>query len=271
MTSASQTTALLEAVASMSEKLDKVLAFMEKKCVRKEYQAAYYKKRKAKQELMARMLVNPKGHCLEGLKDKRLPFDQFGTQLRAFRERGLSLYNFVTWLAWKWNHDTYAFAPITRSGGYYNVVIGMTGTHKVEALRHRYAERDVTGHLRCSTITRLDQIDTFCDALWWKWSYRVLYQVKGASENEVWYKRLPKTWHRQLNIAAGSVGCEVLWGDYCFEPNERDLPKATRAYRIVRPVLTCMWNAWRKGLFSKDEPFKIEKCEGTPSPSTMLR
>ena len=69
--------ALLEAVALMSEKLDKVLDFMEKKCVRKEYQAAYYKKRKAKQELMARMLVNPKGHCLEGLKDKRPPFDQF--------------------------------------------------------------------------------------------------------------------------------------------------------------------------------------------------
>jgi hypothetical protein len=38
----------------------------------------------------------------------------------------------------------------------------------------------------------------------------------------------------------------------------------------VRPVLTCMWNAWRKGLFSKGEPFKIEKCEGNPSQNTML-
>ena len=57
----------------MSEKLDKVLDFMEKKCVRKEYQAAYYKKRKAKQELMARMLVNPKGHCLEGSRTSGSP------------------------------------------------------------------------------------------------------------------------------------------------------------------------------------------------------
>ena len=67
-------------------------------------------------------------HCLEGSRDRRLPAAEWGEVLKSFVQRGLSPYNFLSWLAWKWNKDTFQHVPITKSGGYMHVFIGMSGT-----------------------------------------------------------------------------------------------------------------------------------------------
>ena len=85
----------------------------------------YYKKRKINKKKKAAKnklkLENPNRHILEGQRDYRLPFKKWALKLKRFVDRGLSPYNFVTWLAWSWNQDTYQHTPITKSGGYMRV------------------------------------------------------------------------------------------------------------------------------------------------------
>ena len=110
---------LLAAVVQLKEQVQRIAEAMEKQQGRKSYQADYYKKKKRKAAL-ARAVVrlpNKDRHCLEGPRDSRLPHAVWAKQLKAFAERGLSAYNYITWLAWTWNHNTFEHVPITKSGG----------------------------------------------------------------------------------------------------------------------------------------------------------
>jgi len=118
---------VLAAVVSLKADIQRIAEALEKQQDRKSYQAEYYKKRKAAKAAKLKRLENKDRHCLGGMRDPRLPHETWTKQLKAFAERGLSAYNFLTWLAWSWNHNTYEHVPITKSGGYMHVYIGLSG------------------------------------------------------------------------------------------------------------------------------------------------
>ena len=134
---------VLREMALIKEQVARVADALEKQADRKKYQAAYYQERKKKAAKKKKAVgrPNPARHCLNG-RDSKLPHAKWAEQLKSFVERGLSPYNFLTWLAWEWNKNTYQHVPITRSGGYYNVLIGISDG---KPLRSKYSERDLTG------------------------------------------------------------------------------------------------------------------------------
>ncbi len=245
---------VLAAVAKLTEHVQRIAVAMEKQQERKSYQAEYYKKRKAKKEAeaaKAKLLPNRDRPCLDGPRDKRLPHAEWAKQLKAFADRGLSAYNFLTWLAWTWNHNTYEHVPITRSGGYMHVFIGMSGP---KPLRTKYSDRDVTGHMRVSRLTKPEQLDTLGDALFWKWTFGTVCGVVSEAEDGGWFEALGESWHKPLKVAMGGFGCYEVKGSI-FDPNERDLEVANKTYGWLRPTLEMNWNAFMRGLFCKEEPF----------------
>jgi hypothetical protein len=251
---------VLDAIAVLSAQVQRIADALEKQSERKSYQAEYYQKRKKKAEeaaALAAKLDNQNRHCLEGMRDTRLPYAQWAAKLKEFAERGLSAYNFISWLAWAWNHDTYKMVPITKSGGYFHVFIGLSGKNP---LRSKYSERDVTGHMRVARLTNKVQIDTFADALFWKWSFRTVATVVNHAQDEGWFEGLGESWNRPLKVAMGSTGqYEVEEKGRCFDPNERDIEVASYMYGRLRPTLEMNWNAFRRGLSSKEEPFTAAK------------
>ena len=245
---------VLAAVAKLAEQVQRIAAAMEKQQDRKSYQAEYYKRRKAKKAeaaARAKRLSNKDRHCLDGPRDLRLPFAAWAGRMKAFADRGLSAYNFITWLAWTWNHNTYEHVPITRSGGYMHVFIGMSGD---KPLRTKYSDRDVTGFMRVNTLTRPEQLDTLRDALFWKWTFGCVFSVVSEVEDEGWFNTLGESWHKPLKVAMGGYGCYEIKG-HTFDPSERDLEVASKTYGLLRPTLEMIWNAFMRGLFCKEEPF----------------
>ena len=244
---------VLAAIVSLKGEVQRIAEALEKLQERKSYQSAYYKKRKAAKAAKAERMENLNRHCLDGPRDKRLPHAAWAKQLKAFAERGLSAYNFITWLAWSWNHNTYEHVPITRSGGYTHVFIGMSGE---KPLRSKYSDRDLTGHMRVSRLTKNEQLDTFADALWWKWTFATVCDVVRCVEEESWFEALGDNWHKPLKVAMGGFGCYEVKG-MVFDPTERDLNVASKTYGLLRPTLEMSWNAFMRGLFSKEEPFTV--------------
>ena len=250
---------LVEIILELKEQVSRMADALKKQEDRKSYQAEYYKKRKAAREKKARStkLENPDRHILDR-RDKRLPFRAWGLKLKEFVDRGLSPYNFLTWLTWAWNQNTYQHAPITKSGGYMHVYIGMS-SQKGRPLRAKHSERDITGHVRVGAFRNKTQQDTFASALWWKWGYAVLHSVVGEVQGEDWYEALGETWHRPMKVLQGGFGCyEVKPGVY-FDPVEPDLNLASKVYGIVRPTLKMGWGAALRGFFTKEEPFTVAK------------
>ena len=246
---------VLAAVVELKEQVQRIAEAMEKQQDRKSYQAEYYKKRKAAKAAKVVRLENRDRHCLDGPRDPRLPHAVWAKQLKAFAERGLSAYNFITWLAWAWNHNTYEHVPITKSGGYMHVFIGLSDK---KPLRAKYSERDVTGHMRVSRLTKPEQIDTFADALYWKWTFGTICNVVGEAEDEGWFEGLGESWHKPLKVAMGDFGCYEIKGEI-FDPGERNLDVANKTYGWLRPTLEMNWSAFLRGLFSKEEPFTLPK------------
>ena len=244
---------LLAAVQALGTQLKAIAGALDKQQKRRDYQAAYYKKRKAAAAEKARRIELPNGHCLESRRDDRIPAGAWAKQLQRFVERGLSPYNFLTWLAWAWNQDTFNHVPITKSGGYMHVFIGYSGK---KALRCKFSERDITGRMRISRFTRPEQLDTLSQALYWKWTFHTVHKVVQdyAEENE-WFGALSENWKKVLKVAMGQFGCYEIKGEV-WDPNERDFSVINKTYGHLRPTLDMSWNAFLRGLFSKEEPFK---------------
>jgi len=253
LTSSAKLKHLLDEVVQLKKQVQRIADALEKQQDRKSYQAAYYKKRKAAKAAKVVRLPNKDRHCLDGPRDPRLPHAAWAKQLKKFAERGLSVYNFISWLAWTWNQKTYEHSPITKSGGYFHVLIGMSGG---KPLRAKYSERDVTGHMRVSRFSRLEQLDTLRDALFWKWTFVVLCEIVNEAEEEGWFEALGESWTKPLKIALGSLGCYEIKGEI-FDPCERDLEVASKTYGWLRPTLEMNWSAFLRGLFSKEEPFTL--------------
>ena len=260
---------LLTVITALKDQVQRMADALQTQEDRKKYHAAYYKKRKAaaaarKKNAVNDKLENPNKHILEGSRDYRLPAKKWALKLKEFVDNGLSPYNFITWLAWSWNQDTYRIVPITKSGGYMRVYIGMSAQEGGKALRTRYSERDVTGHVRVNTFKNMTQLDTFASALWWDWGFRVLGLVVQEVDEEDWYKALGESWHRPLMVLQGATGMYEISNNegespLYFDPNEKNLNLASKMYGIVRPTLEMGWGAALRGFFSKEEPFTLPK------------
>ena len=254
---------ILASISKLRCEVKEIADQLKKQQDRKKYHAEYYQKRKAKEakkkkekQVDDNRLTNHNKHCLEGSRDKRLPFAEWAKVLKQFVDRGLSAYNFMTWLSWTWNHNTFRHVPITKSGGYMNVFIGMSGD---KPLRHKYSERDVTGRVRVRTFKTPVQLEPLGQALWWHWGYAVLMQVVSEVADEPWYEKLGDAWHRPMQVMQGAFGCYQIREGLIFDPTETDLVLATKGYQAMRPTLECGWGACLKGLSCKEEPFIAPK------------
>ena len=246
---------VLLAISKLSEQVQRIADALEKQQLRKEYQAAYYKKRKVAKKVALNRIEIRDMHCLECARDPRMPFEMWTERLEQFVKEGRSAYNYICWLAWAWNHNTYNVIPITRSGGYFHVFIGLSGK---SPLRSKYSERDVTGHMRVTRFQKPEQLDTFAEALWWKWTFATLCRIVSDCEDEPWFKALGDNWHRPLKVAMGGFGMYEIKG-IVFDHTERDLNNQSKAYGLLRPTLTMCWSSFLKGLFCKEEPFLSKK------------
>ena len=253
---------LLAELLALKTQVCRIADALQKQEDRKQYQAEYYKKKKAekKKKKASNKLENRNKHVLEGTRDRRVPYKMWAAKLKQFYERGLSPYNYITWLAWAWNHDTFQIVPITKSGGYMHVFIGMSAQDGGRALRAKYSERDITGHVRVNTFKNKTQQDVFASALFWKWSFRVLGMVISEVDDQDWYKALGETWHRPMGVLQGPYGMYEV--KHCggsepvyFNPDEPNLNLASKMYGLLRPTLEMGWSSTLKGFFMKTEPF----------------
>ena len=245
---------LIGIVASLKEQVQRMADVMQKREERREYQAAYYKKRKAAANVVVKKgLANLNRHCLEGMRDPRVPAAEWAVVMRRFVEEGRSAYNFLSWLAWKWNKDTFQHVPITRSGGYLHLFIGMSGD---KPLRQKYTERELMGQIKVYTFSRPEQLEFFREAKWWTWGFHVLGSVVLIVEDEPWFKKLGNDWVCPLRLMMGCYGCYEVRQDVFFDPNEPNLVKASKMVGYVRPTLDMCWGACKNGLVSKEEPFR---------------
>ena len=78
---------LVGIVLELKEQVQRMADALQKQEDRKEYQATYYKKRKAAKKDRSSKLENPKGFILQR-KDYRLPFRAWGLKMKEFAERG---------------------------------------------------------------------------------------------------------------------------------------------------------------------------------------
>ena len=243
----------LQRIERRLEQVEKLLRekLLREKTSRKEYNAKYYQQRK----LQRTGLKNPDRNNLdlprgwdERLEDKMQEWAEvafrFATDLPRPRP-----FDFLEWLCWTWNVGTYQHKVITKSGGYNNLFIGYSGD---KPLRLKYTDGDLYGNVRRTTFTPA-QRDQFCEALWWKWSFAVLVKLKHAMGTR--FQSLAPSFRRPLLLLMGGFGEVEVKADLFFDPQEANCARLGKAYRAAKPDLDHAWNACKKGLFSKVEPF----------------
>ena len=91
---------VLAAIAELQKQVQRIAEALEKQQQRKEYQSSYYKKRKAEKKLALERLKIRDTHCLDSMRDPRMPFEKWTQRLKQFVEEGRSAYNYISWLAW---------------------------------------------------------------------------------------------------------------------------------------------------------------------------
>ena len=247
-------------IRELAKEVKRLADLVQTQLDRKSYQADYYKKRKASKAKKVRPgLVNRESAALSDQgRDMRLPTAKWGHVLQKFAESGASPCNFLTWLAWTWNKNTYRAAPITRSGGYNQMFIGFSGCDaEAKPLRSKYSDKDLFGCAKLQKFSNLVQLERFQNAPWWAWGRGVLAPVVNDLTEHAWWKQMPEHWRRTLLLMMGQYGSYDLGGGLIFEPDCActDLNKASKMFQKARPHLEMGWRACIRGLFSSKEPF----------------
>jgi hypothetical protein len=221
--------------------LEEVLSIVRRKKCTKEKQREYYLKRREK-TLINRigLLRNPDGNNLT-TRDMRL--DQ---KLTEWADIGVIFAKankpafFLEWLSYQWNQNTYFEKIITASSGYYHLFIGWSGT---KALRQKVTTNDLFGKLS-TKFTFQTQLN-FSEALWWSWSFHVLYKVLQRIEEDS--EKIPEQFLKVVRLMCGSLS------DIGFDPNS-DLASLNTAMRRYYPFLKMGFIACTKGIRGKVEP-----------------
>ena len=236
----------------IEESLREVLSLLRGKQSKTQYQQEYY----AKKKTLRRGLRNPDRNNLRlprgwdiRLREKMKGWAdvafRFATDLPRPRP-----FDFLEWISWTWNVNTYQEKVITKSGGYKHLFIGFTGN---KPLRVKFTDNDLFGNVRRVTFTP-PQRDQFAEALWWEWGFGVLFQIKEAMGDAL-FESLAPAFKRPLLLLMGGFGEVEVRDNLIFDPKEEDCAKLSKAYRYAKPDLDRAWNACFKGLFSKQEPF----------------
>ena len=237
----------LQKIEERLQQIEKLLAAPS----RKGYQKAYYAARK----LRRNGLRNPDRNNLnlvrgwdDRLKEKMEEWGdvavRFGSDLPRPRP-----FAFLEWLCWTWNNATYEYKVITKSGGYNHLFIGYSGD---KPLRCKFTDGDLYGNVRRTKFTPA-QRDQFCEALWWKWGFAVLVKLKQAMG--VRFQSLAPAFKRPLLLLMGGFGEVEVQKDLFFDPNEPNCAHLGKAYMHAKPDLDRAWNACKKGLFGRVEPY----------------
>ncbi|MAD44255.1 MAG: hypothetical protein CMH98_04545 [Oceanospirillaceae bacterium] len=250
--------ALETSVAKCLQLQQRTVDLMEKVYTRKKQQAKSYQKRKAKKK---KGLRNPECNNVAvrmGVyhRDTRLGPLQEGRWARVafhFAESARGPYAFLQWLCYEWNCNTYWVKPITRSGGYNHVMI-FSGE---APLRQKYSDNELFGCLRRTSFTRIQQ-EQFSSAIWWWWGSAMLGRVVFSmrDEYEERWAKVDDRFKKPLMLMMGHMGEVEVRNGLHFDQNEKNPDKLGKAYRFARLELDAGWNACKKGLFAKEEPFQ---------------
>ena len=242
---------LLHAETMMRE----ILVLLNKKKTRTEYQKEYYarKTKQARQE-QGRIrnpdcnnLNLPFGHDSR-LRSKIPEWAAIAYRFAALEYNGA--YEFLQWLAYTWNSETYHEQVITKSGGYYHIFCGFSGTR---ALRTKRTDNDLFGCVRRSSFTRA-QRQQFANALWWNWGYGVLGKVVfEMQEDEERWAALPKHFTKPLLLMMGYCGEVEVRPGLMFDQTEEDPVLLGKVYTQVREALNKAWQACMRGLHAKEQ------------------
>ena len=188
-------------VKALREQVAKLTEMLQLQKDRKDYQKAYYKKRKAAKENAVKRLRNPDKNLFDGYRNLDVHHEEWVAKMKEFVEAGHSVYNFLTWLAWDYNQNTWEFSPITKSSGYMHVFIGRSGN---KALRSRYTELDIHGQIRANKFTNSRQIETFKNALFWKYANKTIGVLAEDIDGEP-LKSLPQDWQEVTRSKTASA------------------------------------------------------------------
>ena len=211
---------------------------------RKKYHSEYYEKRKLKITKKCKQsdrIPNPKCGMFPMIVST-MPFKMWANKIHEFACRGLSPYNFLTWLSWAWNQNTYEHVPLTKSGGYLHLYIGMSAQKDGRPLRHRYSQRDFTGRMRVNVLTTSRQLDIFSGGT------LVVLVVSCVECNTGWSKA--RTVVQGFGGPTGTNSCNLARATWTlrsttriiFQPTtEENLEIASKCYGIVRPILEMGW------------------------------
>jgi len=261
MSSPVSTESLMAAIVELKEQVARMADALQSREDRRVYQANYYKKKKEDkkkkaEDLANARLPNTKGSHFTGLRKYNVPVVKWIEKMKQFGREGRSVFNWFTWLAWSWNQDTFVFNPLTRSGGYIKVYLGMSNKNGRDVpYRHNYCQRDVTGQLNFKEFKSPVQAETLAGALWWDYAFRTISLVFNEVKEEDWFKKLDKSWDSVIRIAMGTYGFYELGDEWMWEPNEQNLPRLSKGYNKIRNFLEPTWKASLKGWFCKGEPF----------------
>jgi hypothetical protein len=233
-----------EQVQKLSERIDELST----KIKMKQYQRAYYEKKKA-----AALAKKPHGlknlSAAFSMKDPRLPFAEWATVGLTFMRENHPPQHFIEWLVYIWNKKTYWSPQVTRHGGYYHVFINHAhGT--THANRLRMTEVDMWGK-RTYTWTHVHH-DIFCSAQFlWGFALVCLWPVVSLmAQDDAW---IPNShFAKLLGLMCGGYAEVELAGvffDQCLPPHE-----LRTVFPIAQPYLTCGIAAQKSGITAKAEP-----------------
>lgn len=241
-----------ERLERVEQMLGEVLSLLTKRSDRTLYQAKYYAERKGRRVGLKNLDMNnldlPRGW------DDRLSsrIVEWANTAYRFAENSKSPYKFLEWLSYTWNSATYWHRVITRSGGYNWIFIGFSGE---KPLRCKWTDNDLFGCVNRTKFSRA-QRDQFGNALWWRWGHGVLGKVVfEMQEDETRWGKLPKSFTKPLLLLMGGFGEVEVRQGLTFDPTEEDCDRVGRMYAYAKPDLDRSWDACKRGLYAKSEPF----------------
>ena len=246
---------VMEAVKTLAAQVRRIAEQLEKANDRKRYHKEYYQRRKKekvqKEEAASTKLQVPEDRSVFRASSKvQLPVAKWLRKLVQFHDAKRPVENFLTWLTWSWNRDTFSIQPITKSGGYHNVVIGLSGK---KPIRNKHTDGDMFPKLR-QRFTSVGQIDTFSNCKWWDFGFCVLGRVFEDAKDEGVFDRLSPRYQKMIRVMVGSTG-ECPAGDINFDPLNTNIDEMNKTIKRVRNSIECGVAACKRGLYMPEEPF----------------
>ena len=215
-------------------------------------QHEYYvkRKRRAHEEKYANRIKNADCNNLSS-REVRLEskFKQWAAVGIQFGLQKAQPEHFLEWLAYQYNNTTFWEKPVTKSGGYWHVFIGWSGT---KPLRTKCTDCDVFGKPKLK-FTATSQLQ-YCDAVIWKWAYCVLFQVLQKMEEDSRFKELPERFCKMLQLMCGAYGQINVHG-HEFDPS-LPLHALNKIFPFVMPTLTRGMAFVKRGFVGKIEPYQ---------------